>query len=261
MKTKVKFIVVSVISIGVLLFVLVQPFSTEETLLLEGTNKEIQSNDSTSLKTALKQSIEQLRTQSEKHKKRYTDDGWLEVQPVSLSNLDKQAIDLDPSLAGVHDELLFKQLQSNSLREEQLNNAVEIFGLTHHKLLRMELIRALGRLHSSKAKESLIEIYQQAILSKDERQSLLGAVLPRSLDDESAQFLINELNNETLSHGEKTQICATLITQALISNPNEFQQTREPTAPSALLAVVHPQWHDLLNNTYQSIYLSPRSAH
>lgn len=208
---------------------------------------------------SIRNKLDQHQAQSNEHISRYLDNGWIEVNPATLSDSERKAIEFDPSLVGLQDDLLFRQLQTNSLHEDQMDNAVEIFTLTNHNPLRRELIRSLGRLNNAKANDALIRIFNQQTLSKEERRLLLGSILPHSIGDDTSQFLIKQLDNMELSQGEKTQICATLIAKVLADKPDYLKQDELNELPSELLTAVHPQWHDLLKETYTSVFQSPLS--
>ena len=214
----------------------------------ETTSKAALAPQATPEKPATRDEVEKLvaakNAEERKELDRFAAEGWT---PVAAPSPDLSLLSLDPRLLAGREKELRKQLETNSLQDDQLDNAMTIATDAEEARTRTAAIQAIGRSNSDRAKELILQLFDD-VEDDNDRRLVLGYVRPESLDDPSVNWLISKLEEPHLADDFKKQMTFSLVL-AEIAQSGENHERDLPK----LLERVPEGWRKQVLDSYHTI--------
>lgn len=166
----------------------------------------------------------------------FTADGWT-IVPLT-DPPDAQLVAYSPTLAAQAPDALRIQLLSTTLRENDVDNVVQI-AQTVTGDLRVASIMALGRSASPRAQAALLDLLTSPALAGDSesRNAIAPELRPRDLDDPNAVTMASLLDAPGLDDTDKGQLAFTLQLIAARDGMQVPTQSLSPAAQARLAAM------------------------
>jgi len=202
----------------------------------------------TAEKPATREEVEKLvatkNAEERKELQKFEAEGWT---PVAAPSPDLPLLSLDPRLLPTREKELRKQLETNSLQDDQLDNAMVIATDAEEPRTRTAAIQAIGRSNSERAKELVLQLFDE-VEDDNDRRLVLGYVRPESLDDPSVNWLISKLGEPHLADDFKKQMTFSLV----LAEIAQAGENHEHDLPK-LLERVPEAWRQQVLDSYHTI--------
>jgi hypothetical protein len=166
---------------------------------------------------------------------------------VDVPPPDLALLDLEPDLLDTRERDLRVQLETNSLHDRQLDNALAIALRATERRTRHAAIQALGHARGPRGQELLTELFEQ-LQDPDEKSLALGYLRPRSLSEPSVEWMLEKLASAEVAPQLKKQMTYSLVLASILESGSSHQEQLP-----RLLNLVSDEMRPVIAETYQAI--------